>query len=328
MFKATIADSKDEAEKDLAKYHNEFCVYTDGSGYQGNIGAAAFSTGKDNQPRERQFHLGSDTHHTVFEGEVVGVILALDIILAEPRLRSATILLDNQAAIIALQRRRPQPGQYLIHLFHSQLQRLLKRRRTFQLQLVWVPGHMGIEGNEMADSLAKDASTGTTTLLHCPIRQLSALPHSQAAARATFKKEVGSRWTTQWNASKHGKRITKFDPTPPGKRVTRMYRGLSRPHGSILTQLRSGHVGLNKYLARIKAVDSPLCTHCQTTETVEHFLLGCRRFTNERHDLRKNVGRQHRGPLDRRTLLATPKHLPALFRYIEDTGRFQAYTAE
>ena len=151
---------------------------------------------------------------------------------------------------------------------------------------------------------------------------------SIVAVRAAFKDELRLAWNKRWASSKYGQRIAKFDRTPPGNRITLMYRNLSRPQGSILTQLRSGHVGLNRHLARIKAVDSPLCVLCQTQETVEHYLLGCRRFIIPRHHLRVAIGRQTGGAITRHTLLATPKNMPALFDYIDATERFPAYTAE
>ncbi|KAJ7216775.1 hypothetical protein B0H12DRAFT_1000526, partial [Mycena haematopus] len=92
---------------------------------------------------------------TVFEAEVVGLILAVLLISLIPRLCSATILIDNQAAIRAVASPRPQPGQHLVRLFHKTLARLQKRRRTFKLHIAWIPGHMGVEGNEAVDEEAK-----------------------------------------------------------------------------------------------------------------------------------------------------------------------------
>ena len=143
----------------------------------------------------------------------------------------------------------------------------------------------------------------------------------------SIKQLTQRTWTVQWQNSKYGKRLQQFDPTPPGRKTQRLYKSLSRPAGSLLTQLRSSHVGLNPYLARARLVDSPLCPHCNTRETVEHFLLGCRKYTHERHELRLAIGRRH-GALNRRTLLATPKHFNALFLFIKQTKRFKTYTDE
>ncbi|KAL1678576.1 hypothetical protein EV122DRAFT_211832, partial [Schizophyllum commune] len=90
-----------------------------------------------------------------------------------------------------------------------------------------------------------------------------------------------------------------------------------------ITQTRCGHIGLNGYLARVKAVDSPLCTSCRAPETVEHYLLHCRRFRQERHRLRLSMGRV---PLKMTTLLGDPRYRTQLLTYVRDTGRFSQYT--
>jgi hypothetical protein len=197
----------------------------------------------------------------------------------------------------------------------------------FQLHLAWVPGHRGVPGNEQADELAKHAATGQSTPLHLPLKLLQHLPLSQSAVKMQLKRDTTNSWIQQWKASKYRRRIQQFDPTPPGRQVQHIYQGLSQPAGSLLTQLRSGHVGLNPYLARIKLVDSPLCPHCTTLETVEHYLLGCRKYTQEWHQLCIAIGR-HQGNLDRRSLLATPKHFSALLTYIETTRCSKTYTDE
>jgi len=47
-------------------------IYTDGSGFAGNIGAAAVVM---DPPIDLQHQLGDDETHTVFEGEPTGVLL-------------------------------------------------------------------------------------------------------------------------------------------------------------------------------------------------------------------------------------------------------------
>ncbi|KAI9068413.1 hypothetical protein FKP32DRAFT_1552392, partial [Trametes sanguinea] len=104
--------------------------------------------------------LGSEDEHIVFEGELTGMILALDVIESEPRVTRANILLDNKAAIRAVSKRRARPGQQLVELFHKRLRHLKAKRRSLAITVVWVPGHKGVAGNERADMEAKDVSMG------------------------------------------------------------------------------------------------------------------------------------------------------------------------
>jgi hypothetical protein len=48
-----------------------------------------------------RYQLGSQRHHTVYEGEGVGVVLGTKLISKEWGIRSAIIYTDNQAAITA-----------------------------------------------------------------------------------------------------------------------------------------------------------------------------------------------------------------------------------
>lgn len=103
-----------------------------------------------------------------------------------------------------------------------------------------------------------------------------------------------------------------------------MFDDLPRRHASLIMQMRSGHIGLNKFLHRIGASESPLCNHCDLPETVPHYLLCCRRFDPERHALRRKV----KGQLSLRTLLSTRKARSALIEYIEATKRFPLYSRD
>ncbi|CDO68734.1 hypothetical protein BN946_scf184652.g61 [Trametes cinnabarina] len=325
-FRTLIESSKDTAAA-LAEQlvsSGEFCVFTDGSGFAGDIGAAAFAKGR-NQEHVRRVNLGSDNEHIVFEGELAGMVLALDVIESEPRVTRANILLDNKAAIRAVSKRRPRPGQQLVELFHRRLKHLKSKRRSLSLTVVWVPGHKGVAGNERADMEAKDASMNDETDLPPALQCLRHLPKSQSALKAAYKKKLSRDWTDRWKASKQGTRLARnVDPSPPGKQVLKLFKDLPRRQASILTQLRSGHVGLNAFLHRIKAVSSPLCSTCQSAETVQHYLLTCRRWLAQRDTLRRAVGRD----LSLRSLLGTAKHRGALLAYIEATRRFEAYLNE
>ena len=133
----------------------------------------------------RTMHMGAADEHTVFEAEVTGAILALDIIQATPRLTSADIFMDCQPAIAAIASPRAQPGQYLLTILHTQLRRLRRLRTTLRIRIHWVPAHVGIEGNEVVDAHAKEAAQGATTPLAFRIRRLDGpLPLSRAAAIA------------------------------------------------------------------------------------------------------------------------------------------------
>jgi hypothetical protein len=67
--------------------------------------------------------------------------------------------------------------------------------------------------------------------------------------------------------------------------------------------------------------ESPVCTQCEngSTETVEHFLLGCAAYTEERDELRRavEVGMRVDKLLGRRDFVAKT------MKFVEKTGRFE-----
>ena len=78
-----ITENKEKAkEEDLAD-EADIKVYTDGSGYEGQIGAAAVLYRNGVLKKKRRLLLGSSKHHTVYEGEGIGMILGLELIREE-----------------------------------------------------------------------------------------------------------------------------------------------------------------------------------------------------------------------------------------------------
>ncbi len=148
--------------------------------------------------------------------EIAGTILALDIIKSTTRLTKATILIDSQAAILALQSGQTKSGRYLVEEFHRQAQRLQSKRRSLRIRIQWVPGHVGMIGNKMVDAEAKLAAEGSSTPLFDKRSVLaSPLPRSKAAAKADLSKCVRAQWTSLWLTSSKGSFTKCFDHSPP-----------------------------------------------------------------------------------------------------------------
>ena len=57
-----------------------------------------------------------------------------------------------------------------------------------------------------------------------------------------------------------------------------------------LCRLRLGHAGVNEHLARFNLAETDLCD-CGIIETIEHFLLDCTLFGNERDILKTSLDR-------------------------------------
>ncbi|WQF90359.1 Putative reverse transcriptase domain, ribonuclease H domain, ribonuclease H-like superfamily [Colletotrichum destructivum] len=156
-----IVGGAEQAEKEhqrcLEQSTNAFHIYTDGSGIDGQIGAAAVCTTTQQTSKS---HMGDDTTSTVYAGELQGIILALKMAQADKQngnQRSKVFIhTDNQAAIRSSAKPKEKSGSYLLKIIADKTQAL--REQGLNVELRWVPAHTGIQGNEAADAAAKEAT--------------------------------------------------------------------------------------------------------------------------------------------------------------------------
>ena len=297
-------------------------IFSDGSGEGDNIRAAAVIFNIEGH-LTHHYHLGSITEHTVFEGELIGVLLALNLIWHHPNNTQVLIGLDNQSAIRALMSNKKQPGQYIIDAIHKELRNLKKHHSDLRIHIEWTPGHSGVDRNKHVDSEVKKASAGLSSRAEdLPLLLHSKLPTSIAALKATRKRNDTTEWIKLWAHSPHKPRLARLDPSLPSQSTFRALSTLTRPSASILVQLQTGDVVLNMFLKKIKAHDSALCAHCGVGETVAHFLFFCKRYVAQRLRLKKKVGQFSNST---KALLSTSRNFKHTLQYIASTNRFPQY---
>ena len=344
---------------DDAKAFRGLAAYTDGSGLEGKIGAAATLTLFGTELSTLRYQLGRETDHTVYEAEIVAVILALHILLqVERRLRRITIGVDNQAVLLGLRNQKSKPGHYLLDKVHDALEdfqvkqarirgqtvegyrmgqgqmrleggshgwKEWKLKRWCKVEFVWIPGHEGVEGNEAADKEAKlAAEMGSSPGKRLPVFiRRKELPISVSATRQTLRSDIKKRWKTEWKVSPRYTISSNVDYSLPSDNYMHIANQLNRRQASALIQMRTGHLPLNNVLFRMKRVDTPKCPHCDngTRETIMHYLFFCPHYEDARHGIREAT-RLEKKPLA--FLLGDRKGIPHLLRYIDETRRLRS----
>ncbi|KAI0037343.1 hypothetical protein FA95DRAFT_1460707, partial [Auriscalpium vulgare] len=115
--------------------------------------------------------------------------------------------------------------------------------------------------------------------------------------------------------------IRRIDPSTPSNKFRRATVHLPRRQSSLLIQLRSKTIALQRYLHHIKRADNATCPACeQSDETVFHFLMECPAHEEPRRRLGQAVGR---AKMKMDYLLSNKKAFPKLFQFIHETKRFE-----
>lgn len=290
-------------------------LYTDGSGIEGRIGAAAVVHLED---RYAHSQMGDDDTSTVYAAELHAIEMALALASEsrEPwaaRAQNGLIIFaDSQAALKALRQPRMPSGQ----VYLEGCLNLIKRHAAYGIrtELRWIPAHQGVLGNELVDRHAKEAAQELEGSQNPNNRYI----RLAAAAKRSIRREAKIEWERSWTAEKTS-RPTKRLVEIPTKKTLDYWSGLRKATASILIQLRTGRVGLAAYLNRINRCESARCGCDLGNQTINHILLECPLLQEERNWMRNALS--DRGvALRRDELLARPEARTIVAEFMVRTG--------
>ena len=207
----------------------------------------------------------------IFISEMFAIYQAL--LLAPKNMSTETglvIYTDSLSSVLALQNHNNKPYLFLYFKINELIQKL---RSKFVVKVQYIPSHKGIRGNEVADEAAKAAHDNNISL---------STPITNQVYNKILKEKLSNLWTERYerDVMDFGKAIfffsnkSKPEYWPWSNHKSRMIE-------SSLSKLRIGHVGLNNHLFRINKSDTELC-ECGEAETVDHFLLICPAYQDQR----------------------------------------------
>ena len=106
------------------------------------------------------------------------------------------------------------------------------------MSIVWVKGHIDVEGNEMVDKAAKVAATGTLSqeALLPPewATPTPTLPVSVSARKQAYKTALHKQWRQDWSSSPWYVKISRINPSLPSNKYKQIIAKLSRAQSSLI----------------------------------------------------------------------------------------------
>ena len=167
----------------------------------------------------------------------------------------------------------------------------------------WSPAHVGIAGNEKADSLAK-AAASKSNVMKCPLPVKDIFP--------SIRHAIVDVWNFYWQLeSQKMKEIA--SQVYPWK-----YFPMTRRNEVILCRLRIGHTRLTHGFL-MNQEHQPYCGDCLVPLTVRHFMVECPNFLEDRNKYFVSA-RDCDGRYSLAKILGCDFKETDLFRFLADIG--------
>ena len=291
-----------EEEKESGRRKDHLEIYTDGAKTKDGRCGAAFTI----PSRSITHSVSLAGCPAVLSCELTAIYLAMKWI-AENRKGKKMVITDSKQALKEIC---AVGGRKAGHLVES-IQRMwqILKEDGEEVEFVWVKGHSGVSGNEEADSAAKAA-------LLQP-QNLSIRPEPTDLSEKLQKYVVG-KWQAKWStpATKCGKFYASHTPEV---RLKPFLSSENSKEEKIISKIRLDRLDLNeRKFKEGKRHPTSLCDGCGTAENVQHVLLECPLYEEEREAMSRSID----APLRLAVLLDSSKEdsRKALLQFVKASG--------
>ena len=240
---------------------NSVHLFTDGSKEGERVSAAVFS------PDYREFSTSArlKDNTSVCGAELHALLLALNAIKQiahSKRKKSFTIWSDSLSALQTIY------GDGGNDIKTTLIKYLLADLTSKEITFIWLPGHVGIYGNEQADRLAKEARSKVIS----PNALL--IPGD---LKGKTNEYIGRMWQEEWDLQVENKLHEVFPRLTEGPPMgTR-----NRREESVMSRLRIGHSWLSHGFL-LRGEEQPFCHSCNCVFNIKHILTECSDLSDTR----------------------------------------------
>lgn len=156
----------------------------------------------------------------------------------------------------------------MVNQIHDMLVDLNRHNKT--VTFLWIPSHIGIEGNERADTLAKTLSPISCPYIFC-----------KEDIKPIITNTIFSIVQLDWDIREGNNKLYEIKPKFFDKFQSFC---LSKKDATVLNRISIGHSKLtHEYL--LKNEVPPNCETCNTLLTIKHILIDCNKYNNIRNKL-------------------------------------------
>ena len=238
------------------KHVSDIDIFTDGSKINEKVGGGVvIKVGESLDCFPVRIH----DHSSVFMAELFAIRVAL-VKLSNKSNTTCCIYSDSRSALQAIEK------FYSPHPIVQKIQENIQncKDRNLEITFCWIPSHVGIVGNEVADRTAKDSL------------QLETIVHNEISAsdfKSVIKNKILQKWQEEWDL------LVASVKTPLTEIIfkvnqTKHCKKLTRTEMLKFNRLRIGHTKFATQ-CRIKNEPDPMCIECNEILTVKHVLEDC-----------------------------------------------------
>ena len=248
-------------------YPNYQHIFTDGS--KSNFGTGC---GEVLHKKSQKKSLPKETF--IFSAEIYAINLTLDLISTSSP-QKCIIHSDSLSVLQSLKYTKLE-NPLIVKIFNK-LNSLIHSKKVI---FCWIPSHIGIQGNDKADSLAKAAINMTPCI----------------DLKPKIKQIVTKKWQQLWDENPHNKLFQ----IPPILKERKLDPNNTRREKTTLTRLRIGHTQLtHSFILK----EAPTKCPCGNHYSIKHILIECTKLNHSwkkfykansmKELLKKNCSQKH-----------------------------------